>query len=297
MKKNYFEGYNSIFANPMGFMHEMINHVEHQKQEQQNINAGIQKEKGFYGVPDKGIKFEYDILDFDGKFYIGKDADLDHVFDATGKLLFSAEKFDYIGKDIFIVYKDKEPKKGQSSVYGALYKDGVKLTDYDFRSQSSSEFNKDSNFVVLGYKDFGHECVVNPEGKVVFEPEKNFDCIYLTGNIAHSKGTYYNLFTGEIICKDTKSSTLETKEFLFVGTYLKDQVYKINKFTCEFEIFGETKSSPQTNDIQICKESTITTKEVLPKLIKQGRNELCNCGTVDENGKRKKHKNCCMKKY
>jgi hypothetical protein len=295
--KDYFKGYNTILSNPTDLMYSIINHIDQNKQEQRNINAGIKTKNGFYGVPDKGIEFKFDILDFDGKFYIGKDADLDHVFDATGKFLFSAESFDYIGKDIFIVHKDREPKKGQSSVYGALYRDGIKLTDYDFRSKFSSKFDKNSDFVVLGYKDFGRECVINTQGKIVLYPEKNFDNIYLTGNIAHSENSYYNLFTGEVICKDTKSNTLDTKEFLFVGTYYKDQVYKINKFTCEFEIFGEAESTSQINDIQVCNDSATAIKKSVPVIPKQGRNELCNCGAVDENGKRKKYKNCCMKKY
>lgn len=278
MPKDIYNSYfNSFMGNPMGFFEGMFAEMDRRKKEQRNINAGIQEANGFYGVPEK-IDFKYDMLDFNGKFYIGRANELYHLFDSSGKFLFSCEEFDYLGKDMFIQYVDKEPKKGQSSVYGALCKDGIRLSEYEFRSKFLSKFNKDSDFCVLGYEDFSHECVINTEGKVVLKTERSFDNIYLQGNIAHTKNAYYNLFTGEIICSNTKSSTLGTKELLFVETY-DDQVYKIDKRTCEFEVFGESKQKPHTNDVKLCGGSDVTVKEIIPVLPKQNRNELCRCGS------------------
>ena len=130
---------------------------------------------------------------------------------------------------------------------------------------------------MLGYKEFSNECVVNTEGEIVLELS-GYGSIYLYGNIAHMKNAYYNLFTGEVICDNTRSSTLSTKEFLFIETY-DEQVYKIDKLTCEVEVFGEAKQRPQTNDIKLCEHSDVKVKESLPKLAKQNRNELCRCGS------------------
>lgn len=283
-------------GNPMRFMETMFQSIEQHKRENRNKQAGIQELNGLYGVPEKNIEFKFDMLDFNGKFFQGRADGLDHVFDKDGKFLFSAEKYEYLGRDIFLVFTDKEPKKGQSSCYGYMFKNGEKLTDSLFRSQRFSNFDK-GNFCVLGYKDFSGECVVNTNGEVVLQNNKGLVYIYLHDNVASVGGTYYNLFTGEKICEKSYSSSLDIKGLMFVKC--DEQVYKINTFTGEYEIFGEPKQAPQIKDIPIVNGCSTTVGEVVPdllksakkqepKLKKQGRNELCRCGS----GKKVKHCDC-----
>ncbi len=266
----------------MGFIGQMMAAADEANKQRANEQAGIVKEGNYYGVPTKGISFMFDNIELNSGFYVGTDDNGKTVFDKDGKCLFSCLSYNYLGKNIFLVTTE-EPKKGSSSAYGALYKDGVKLTKDLFRSQMHSKFKADH--CVLGYKEFGGECVVNTNGKVVFDSGKRFISIYIHNNIATEDGKYYNLFTGELICERSYKSSLETGNLMFVETC--ELVYKIDTMTGEFEIFGEPKLAPQTNDIRICNNSPVTVAEVLPAVLKQQRNDKCACKSG------KKYKNCC----
>lgn len=254
--------------------------IEREQKDRRNIQAGIQQsETGCYGVPDKGILSIYDMLDFNGRFYRGRANELDYVFDYTGKFLFTAAKHEYLGKDIFLV-------KQNDNDYGALYKDGVKLTDDHFRSHMSSDFKK-NEFAVFGYKEYSRACVLNTKGEVVFE-HKGYGSLYITNNLVNADGIYTNLLTKEVICTHKYGSTLKTdnNEFLFME--VDSQVWKINTFTGEVEKFGK---APEPKPAPVIASTAKQSPEEKPVILpKQGRNDLCRCGSG------KKFKNCCINK-
>lgn len=261
------------------------------EQENRNKQSGIELQGDMYGVPSKSIPFEYDMLDYKNGYYFASNTDLNYVFDKSGKLLFSGANFDYLEKGFFLV---NQP----DNKYGAIYKDGVKLTDDLFRVQMGSKF--ESDFCVLGYKEFDSSCAINTKGEVVLTHNGFSSGIYIKNNTASIHRKYYNLFTGELIIEGYYSSTLKTDEFLFFE--LKSgQVCKLNTITCETELFGKEpergvgKSTSMANfdtskaiiidDISDSKHKP----EQKHIIAKQGRNELCACGSG------KKHKNCCLK--
>jgi hypothetical protein len=291
MAKRY-SGYSNMlglaFTNPMGFFEGMMNTMAQHKQERLNSDAGIEynEELFVYGVPTKNIEFKFDMLDFNGKYYVGRADELNHVFDADGNLLFSAISFEYLKQDMFFVVNTEKDEKS-SQAYGALYRNGEKLTDDVFRSKDMSDFAKGKNFCIFGYKEFGKECVVNKEGEIVYEMKSSFDYAYLYNNILCAEGKYINLFSGETICKKGYRTDLTAGNLRFVE--VDEQVFKIDTVSGEFEVFGEPKTAPQTNVVKKVDDSATSTKEVVPKPPKQTRNEKCACGSG------LKYKNCCMK--
>lgn len=85
----------SIFGRSyMGdFFAAMAARIEQREQEERNREAGIIENEGVYGVPSKNIELMFDMLDFNGRFYLGRANEMDYVFDAAGKFLFSADKY------------------------------------------------------------------------------------------------------------------------------------------------------------------------------------------------------------
>jgi len=279
---------NNYFANDFSQfdIFSAINYMcavgEKEKKEQIRKSAGIESEGDFEGVPSKNIDFKYDSIVFKHENYICYINDKYEVFDKNANLLFIAEEFDYLGKGIYIVYEEKVKNDKE---YGYLFKDGKKQTKSFFRKQFMSKF--EGNFAILGYKNFMSECIVDTNCEVIFKNEKSSSHIYLINNIAKLGYKYYNLFTKEVIC-ESYSSELKAGNLRFVET--GGQVFKIDTITCEFEAFGEAKKIEEKKP-KLVEQKT----ETLPKIPKQSRNELCKCGATDENGKRKKYKNCCGK--
>jgi hypothetical protein len=292
---NYGKYISAMSFDPMGFMSGLFAQVEENKRRQRNADAGIEYQNGYFGVPSKNIAFELDSLNFKGDCYAGHKDDLKFLFDIDGKLLFSAPKYEYLGKNIFLVYKTEKTKKKSEEVetiseYGALYKLSEKLTGYEFRTRfSSSDFKKDENFIILSDKE-SKSCIVNLNGEVVLRSKERYGyCTSIYNNVARVDNGYYSLLTKEFICEKGYDNMIETKELIFISVGHKEQVYKINKFTGEYEVFGEPKQAPQINNTPICNGSDVTVAEVLPTLLKQGRNDKCRCGS------NKKYKACCGK--
>jgi hypothetical protein len=293
-KYNYFSELDALFmgGNATGFFSNMIAEIDRRKHLEKLEKAGVSfnKEFGFFGVPSKGIPYDYDNIDFvNNKFYycsvVFEDMTKVDVFDENGKFLFFSfdDCFEYIGEDFFLV---KEKKNSLS----ALYKLGECVSDFVFRSRHNTKFSDKSEFCVLGYGEgYSVECVVNKEGKIVHE-SKGLQSAYLHGNTFNDGKNYINLFTGEIICKSGYRATLQAGDLMFVED--DEQVYKINQITCEVEVFGEPKTSRKPSDIKLCEGSPVTVAEALPKVPKApklNRNDICSCGSE------KKYKHCCGK--
>lgn len=258
-----------------GFFGNMFREVEQSKKNKRNAAAGIvQAGNGLYGVPNTDIEPIFDRLNFDGKFYHGSADGKNHVFNREYKLLFVTDKFEYLGKDIFLVKKE-------DAGYGALYKDGVKLTGDHFRTHMGSNFEK-SDMCVLGYKEYSQECVININGEIVFE-NKGYDSIYLHNNIVSVGDKYYNVATGQLICKRNYGSVLEPRDKELMFMMVDGQIWKINTITCEVEKFG---TPPEPKPEPVAKVIT-PAKPKEPVLPKQNRNDLCRCGSG------KKFKKCC----
>jgi hypothetical protein len=258
------------------FFGSLIAQIDENKRQQRNKQAGIIEENYLYGVPEKNIECKYDMLDFNGVYYKGRFDGKDEIFDSTGKFLFAAIKYDYLGKGIFLVYEGDMFKD-----CGALYKDGVKVTEDVFRSRNLSNFEK-GNHCVLGYKSSFKDCIINTDCEIVLISETS-ETSYVYDNVATVDRYYYNLLTKEKICKRSNYSTLDVDEFIFTQPEYKGQVYKINRLTGEFETFGK---APEVKQSEVMKPlPTVEEKVVVPK---QQRNDLCNCGSG------KKYKNCHM---
>lgn len=251
-----------------GFFGAMFAQMEAREKQQRNEAAGILYANGKYGVPDKNIEFMYSELNFHGGFYHGWANGCFNVFDNNGKFLFSAQKYRHLGKNIFLVFDENE-NITKNTILGALWKDGIKLTEKLFRNRDNSFKGE---FCVLGLKDWSEECVVNTSGEIVFENKKTLEHLYLHKNIASVNRKYYNLFTGQLICEADYHSPLEIDELMFVQ--VDKQVFKINTLTCEVEKFGtepEPKPEPVIKTPEPKKEKVI--------LIKQQRNDKCNCNS------------------
>ena len=129
--------------------------------------------------------------------------------------------------------------------------------------------------------------VINKEGEIVLKAEGSYsDYVSIYENIAFNGKRVFNLLTRELICEQQYSSdsTIKIKDEVFVKVG-ENAVYKINKFTGEFEIFG-TLPEPKVEPIY----TPPTPKEKVVVLPKQQRNEICRCGSG------KKVKNCDCKK-
>lgn len=290
-KNDYFSTLDSLYMgeNINGFLRGMFAGMDRRNHIQKLKDAGIEPnpETNRFGVPSKGIPIAYTNIDFiHKKFYVcfvdddTAEKQMIDVYKEDGSLLFTAEEggFKYLGADDIFLIKDGE-------FYRLHTEQGKPTTKPLFKPQRFSEFEK-SEFCVLTYKKYGKECVINKKGEIVFEHE-GYSYLYLYGCVLSNDKHYINLYTGEPICKKGYSHTLKAGKFMFVE--VDEQVFKIDTTTGEFEVFGEPKRSPVINDTPLVSGSDVTVAEVLPKVIKQGRNDICNCGSG------KKHKHCCGK--
>lgn len=276
MKNNFRYG-DFVFPN-INFFREMLEMSDKLSQEGCNQAAGIERdEHGFYGVPNKGIPFAHAQLNFGKGHYLGEFFERIHVYSKDGLFLFSCFKFEYLEKDVFLVFDNEDAK------YGAIYKHGKKLSDDIFSVGGlGGKFGEKSQFCQLLLRDKDW-CIINTHGEIVFEDKSSFDYPHLYNNILWNKRAYYNLFNGEKICESYYSNTtINTGLWLFVQSD-KEQVYKIDTLTGMFEVFGEAEKKPETKPVQ----KVETEKEPEPKIVKQNRNDLCACGSGN------KFKNCC----
>jgi hypothetical protein len=258
---------------------------------QKLINAGVEvnEENKRFGVPTQEIPLAYLSIDFiSNKYYVCEvddetnDVPLFDVYKKDIGLLFTAEVFEYLGKDDLFLVRDK------SETHSSLFVDANSpLSEPVFRTHFTSKFEKNSDFCILGYKEFSKDCVINRIGEVVYVPEKSYNSLYLYGNVLNNGDNYINLFSGEAICKKSYSSSLNAGNLMFVES--EDQVYKIDTLTGEYEVFGEPKIKPSEQSKVVIETLPQPKEESLPKALKQGRNDKCACGSG------LKFKNCCGK--
>ena len=158
----------------------------------------------------------------------------------------------------------EEESKNQRIVglkYSHLYKDGVKVSDEIFRKGGLCHGFKEGYCGLIHYTrtkepkksdsgfSFGNHVIVNTEGKICLEG-KGLDYPYHSGGNVGSVGDYYyNLLTGEMICR-RPSSVITGVECLYLEhRYNFDYyevkipvgVYKLNKITLELTKIDEIK--------------------------------------------------------
>ena len=295
---------NFNFQNFQHFFGTMFAEMDRIDKEKAQKAAGIEPdENSKYGVPTLEIPSKYDFIELQGKgalnsfFYYGffledESIPMVDVYDSNGKFLLTAKDkdFHYINEGFFLI------KATEKALY-ALYSLGEKLTDFIFHSPTIySKFTKDSEFCILrtdGYKD----CVINKKGETVYF-KSSYGSISLNGNIISDGNNVINGFTGEIICETySYRAVLKADNFLFVECdgIKRDTtcVFKINKITCEYEIFGTPapKKEPKPEPSPVTKDLFKSTPKLTPKTnLNPQRNDLCNCGSG------KKFKNCCLGK-
>lgn len=290
---NEFSDFLGIMGNGgvASFFDAMFKDMAKREQCQKLINAGVEvnEENKRVGVPTQEIPLAYLSIDFiSNKYYVCEvddetnDVPLFDVYKKDIGLLFTAEVFEYLHKDDLFLIRDK------SETYSSLFIDvNIPLSEPVFRTHFASNFGKNSDFCILGYKEFGKECVINKVGEVVYVPEKSYNSLYLYGNVLNNGDNYINLFSGEIICKKSYSSSLNTGNLMFVES--EGQVYKIDTLTGEYETFGEPKIKPSEQPKEKNEPLPQPKAETLPKALKQGRNDKCACGSG------LKFKHCCGK--
>jgi len=157
--------------------------------------------------------------------------------------------------------KESENSRIVELKYSHLYKDGVKVSDDIFRKGGLCSGFKESYCGLIHYIrtkepkksdsgfSFGNHVIVNTEGKICLEG-KGLDSPYHSGGNVGSVGDYYyNLLTGEMICR-RPSSVITGGEYLYLEhRYNFDYyevkipvgVYKLNKITLELTKIDEIK--------------------------------------------------------
>lgn len=272
------------------FFNAMFEDMAKRKHAQKLINAGVEfnEENKRFGVPSQEIPFAYLSIDFiSGKYYtceVDDETNETPLFDVYKKdcgLLFTAEIFEYLGKDDLFLIKDKSEQD-----YSLFIDVNAPLSEPIFRAKFANKFAENSDFCVLGNKDY-KDCVINRKGEVVYENKSVCNYLYLHGNILSDGSNYINLFSGEVICKKGYSNTLKTGNLIFVES--ENQVFKIDVLTGEYETFGEPKIKPSEQPKEKNEPLSQSKVESLPKAPKQGRNDKCSCGSG------LKFKNCCGK--
>lgn len=166
-----------------------------------------------------------------------------------------------LGNDIYLVYciesdnnqfclkqdKNKKLVFDNSSKYGYLYKDNIKLSDITFRVGGSGGKYKDGYCQLIQYnKDhqYGNHCLVDINGKVVLTETNSISChlYHCGGIIASMNGYIYDLNNGKIITRG--KIIAKTLEYIFVlNEYdfkkeYKEGVYQINKQTAKYEQYN-----------------------------------------------------------
>jgi len=305
-KKNYnplgdFYKFGAMLSNGgiNGFMDGMFTHMKEYERQQTNDSAGIKfnEELQLFGVvvgEENKIPFEYPQIEFQHNCYICRlPSEKTHKFDVFDKdcnFLFMADDFDYLKQGFFAV---RIGLKTNNDYDYAVYNGGKKLTEAEFKMGGlHSGFEGEYCILLHRYpnaKEYGSkDVVINKEGEIILEAEEIYSSyISIHKNLAFNNKKVFNLLTRELICVEegySSSSRLEIKDEVFVKVG-DNAVYKINKLTCEFVVFG-TLPQPKVEPVY----TPPTPKEKVVVLPKQQRNELCRCGSG------KKVKNCDCKK-
>ncbi len=249
--------------------------------------AGITSINGFEGIERLGIPHEYTHIEIGGKYFTCLSSDKKTIYTKEGKLLFRCTDYRYYKQGMFLVGNSKDMTDADydiSNDFGyALYNEENKLTDQIFRPHGMSEHFNESGFVILSvYGKFSEKVIVNKSGDIVFQ-SNSFKSPYLKGIIVVQDDVYTNLLTGNVICKRSYATPMDTNEFTFVQVD-SNCIYQININNGDFIIHGEEKKVEEPKKV----EPVAKTEE--PKKIEQRRNDQCACGSG------KKYKNCCLGK-
>ena len=145
--------------------------------------------------------------------------------------------------------------------YSHLYKDGVKVSDDIFRKGGICSGFKEGYCSLIHYTrtneskkndngfSFGDSVIVNTEGKICLSGKGLNYPHHTGGNIGSMGDYYYNLLTGEIICR-RPSTVIIGEEYIYIDhrynfDYYKVNisvgVYKLNKNTLELTKIDEIK--------------------------------------------------------
>ncbi len=266
----------------LGFMESLFREMDARKRAEYLKQLGVEEKDDLFGIPTLNIDFKYYEIKIKDKLIVCS-VDVPHsdstkdYYKPDGTFLFSSEySVTNLGNDLYLIPKEYNGKC-------AIYLNSEKVSDYEFNARIGSRFKTESEYTILGYQM--KEAVIDKQGQIVFESQGMLDYLYLYGNILMEKDNLYNLHTGEKICKKGYSTKLETDEDIFVE--VEKQVFKINKTTCEFEVFG-TPPPPKAEPKPIKVEKVEKKEE--PKIPKQNRNDLCSCGSG------LKYKKCCGKR-
>ena len=266
----------------LGFMESLFREMDANKRAEYLKQIGVEKnEENLYGIPALNIDLKYYEIKVKDKLIVCS-IDVPHsdttkdYYKIDGTFLFSSEySVTNLGNDLYLMPKEYN---GQC----AIYLNSEKVSDYEFHARVGSRFDTESEYTILGFQS--KEAVIDKQGQIVFESKGMLDYLYLYGNILLEKDNLYDLHSGEKICEKGYTTKLETDEDIFVE--VGKQVYKINKTTCEYEIFG-TPPPPKEEPKQ---KVEVKVKKKEPKIPKQNRNNLCACGSG------LKYKKCCGKR-
>jgi len=158
----------------------------------------------------------------------------------------------------------EEESKNQRIVglkYSHLYKDGVKVSDDIFRKGGLCHGFKEGYCGLIHYTrtneskknddgfSFGESVIINTDGKICLTREGLDYAYHSGGNVGSMGNYYYNLLTGEKICR-RPSTVITGGEYLYLEhRYNFDYyevkipvgVYKLNKITLELTKIDEIK--------------------------------------------------------
>ena len=264
-----------------GLLENIFSHMDHLQKMKAKKDAGVTSVNGYEGIERLNIPYKYDSIGVGGRYFSCRLDDTVTLYNTEGKFLFECTDYTYCKEGMFLVGNryDNEAKKE----FGyALYNEEKRLTDPMFSRYGMSDAFNSFGFKIAGiFESFRKTVVINKSGKIILEMD-NFDSPYLYGVVCLDGKNYINLLTGETICEKGYRGSLDTDEFKFVQVE-SNCVYQINKNTGEYIIYGVPKPKEEPKaPIPIVK------KVIEPQPKKQGRNELCNCGSG------KKFKNCCI---
>lgn len=238
--------YNDIFFGTR-IMRQMLAHIDASNKQRARENAGIAEVNGFDGVERLSIPHKYDRIELgvDGYFLCALN-DTVSVYDKDGKFLFECNKLAYYKQGMFFVGNKKQViivGKERADEFGyALYHNETKLTEPIFKPSGWNRNFNEFGFAITGMFGKYSNAIINKSGEILLITE-DFDHPYLHGVVCCLKDNYINLLSGDVICEKGYSSTLSTKEFIFVQID-SNCVFQINITNGEFTIHGELKIEP-----------------------------------------------------
>lgn len=300
-----FKGFNTIFGMLGGgrgdFLSGLMSIMDAENKQQFKVKFGVTTVEGYEGVERLNIPHKYDSIELaKGQFdeedknviqylycYSNRNQ-LITIYKTDGTFLFDGNRVEYYKQGMFLVGKKKEVvivgQENHNDLLCSLYHEGEKITEPMFRPLNMSCFNEFGYATVGVGKNFNY-AVINKSGEMLIQSD-TLTHPYIYGVVCSYRGEYINLLTGNVICKYAYSSSVSTKEFMFIQVD-SNCVYQINIRTGDFVVHGEVPKVEVKTESKINME-TPRKPQVYEK--KQNRNDLCKCGSGE------KYKNCCISK-